>query len=141
MDDPPSTVPSPGQSSGSNELFFDPDAFSVTVAGMARAADQIGSAERQVDHAAGSADAFGAVSAAWSAFHQAWSARVKVATSAADQLTSLLPVAAHAYESADAHGGSGSIESTSIWSDGPDGVGQDLSEHTSATVLHLPGKT
>jgi hypothetical protein len=126
----------PVNSSGSAELFFDPDRFSATVAGVARAADQIGSAQRQVEHAAGLADDFGAVGVAWSAFHQAWAARADLATKAADQLTSLLPVAAHAIKSADA--GSGTINAASIWSTGPDGTGSDFSVHTSITPIVAP---
>jgi hypothetical protein len=126
----------PVQSSGSAELFFDPDRFSAAVAGVARAADQIGSAQRQVDHAAGTADDFGAVGPAWSAFHQAWAARADLTTKAADQLTSLLPVAAHAIKSADA--GSGTINAASIWSGGPDGTGSDFSVQTSITPIVAP---
>ncbi len=144
MIDPPVGDPPPSQSSGSAELFFDPDRFSATVAGVARAADQIGSAQRELDYAAGPADDFGAVGGAWSAYHQAWAARADLATKAADQLTSLLPVAAHAIKSADA--GSGTINAASIWSSGPDGVGLAFSEHTSfqqsqiMTVVPVNGK-
>jgi hypothetical protein len=129
----------PIKSSGSPELFFDPDRFSATVAGVARAADQIGSAQRQLDHAAGPAEDFGAVGSAWSAFHQAWSARADLATKAADQLTSLLPVAAHAIKSADA--GSGTINAASIWSGGPDASDFSIQRSTKIiTVAPVNGK-
>ena len=134
----------PLKSLGSPDLFFELEGFSAAVAGIARAADQIAAAERQVNHAAGSTDDFGAVGPAWSKFHHAWSARAGLAASGADQLTSLVRVTGHALQSADlaSDSGSGTIDAKSIWSGGPDGAGQNSSLPASALspgTSYLPG--
>lgn len=114
----------PGGNDGSGNvspaLFFDPNAFPSTVAGVARACDGMETIAKLVPpmpvdpsayvaksaawHPPMSVDltsAFGAVSAAWLAFHTAWSAEVATARSALEEMVTILPDAGKAILHAD----------------------------------------
>jgi hypothetical protein len=98
-------VPPPGGSDGggnvSPTLFFNPNAFPAAVAGVARAFNGMETIAQQVPPTSVDPSAFGAVSAAWLAFHQAWSAEVATARSALEEMVNILPVTGKAYLHAD----------------------------------------
>ena len=112
-----------GSGNGAPALFFDPNAFPAAVAGVARAFDTMETITQLVPplsvdprafvttsvawHPPMSVDptsAFGAVSAAWLAFHQAWSAEVTTGRSALEEMVKTLPVTAKAIVHADQQG-------------------------------------
>ena len=111
---------SDGSRDASAALFFDPNAFPAAIAGVARACDGMETIAKLVPpmsvdpsafvttsaawHPPMSVDptsAFGAVSAAWLAFHQAWSAEVATARSALEEMVAILPVTGKAILHAD----------------------------------------
>lgn len=101
-------VPSSGGSDGSGDalpaLFFDPNAFPATVAGVARACDTMETIAKQVPPTSVDPSAFGAASAAFLAFHTAWSAEVATARSALEEMVGILPVTGKKYVDADHQG-------------------------------------
>ena len=98
----------PGGSDGSGNvspaLFFDPNAFPAAVAGVARALDGMETIAQQVPSTSVDPSAFGAVSGAWLAFHQAWSVEVATGRSALEEMVMILPVTGKAYLHADQQG-------------------------------------
>jgi hypothetical protein len=98
-------IPIPGASDGSGyvppALFFDPNAFPAAVAGVARAFDGMETIAQQVPPTPVDPSAFGAVSAAWLAFHKAWSAEIEVARPALQEMVNILPVTGNAIVHAD----------------------------------------
>lgn len=92
-------VSSPGGSDGSGNaapaLFFDPSAFPAAVSGVARAYDTMQTIAQEVPQPSSCPSPlgpFGAVSDAWLAFHQAWSAEMATARSALEEIVHILPV-------------------------------------------------
>lgn len=102
-------VPAPEESdsSGNATLFFDPNAFPATVAGVARAYDTMQTIAQEVPQPSACPSPFGpfgAVSEAWLAFHQAWSAEMATARSALEEMVKILPVTGKAIVHADQQG-------------------------------------
>jgi hypothetical protein len=100
------TQPSRGSDGGNGHtsppaLFFDPNAFPSTVAGVARAYDGMETITQQVPPTPVDPSAFGAVSAAWQAFHKAWSAEMATGRSALEKMVDILPAAGKAILHAD----------------------------------------
>lgn len=98
-------VPPPGGSEGSGHsapaLFFDPNAFPATVAGVARACDSMETAAKLVPPTSVDPSAFGPVGPAVLAFHKAWSAEVATGRSALEEMVGILPVTGKAILHAD----------------------------------------
>lgn len=90
-----------GRGDASAALFFDPNAFPAAVASVARACNGIETIAEAIPATSVDPGAFGAVGAAWLAFHRAWSGEVATARSAFDEMVAILPVAGHAYVRAD----------------------------------------
>lgn len=103
------TVSASEESDGSGHaapaLFFDPNAFPVTVAGVARACDTMETIAKQVPPASVDPGAFGAVGQAALAFHKACSAEMATARSALEEMAGILPVTGKAIVHADQQGG------------------------------------
>jgi hypothetical protein len=78
-------------------VFFDPNAFPTAVVGVTRARDGMETIAEQFPPTLVDPSAFGAVSAAWLAFHTAWSAEVATARSALEEMVGILPVTGEAY--------------------------------------------
>jgi hypothetical protein len=82
-------------------LYFNPNAFPSTVAGVARAYDGMETIAREVPPTSLEPNAFGSVGTAWLAFHKAWSAEIEVARSALAEMVAILPVTGKAILHAD----------------------------------------
>jgi hypothetical protein len=92
---------SDGRGDASAVLFFDPNVFPASVAGVTRACDGMETIAEQVPPTLVDPSAFGAASPVVLAFHRAWSAEVATARSALKEMVDILPVTGKAYLHAD----------------------------------------